>query len=63
MKVYKYKDCNLAIRKWVVDAVKEGKDKKTKPTIDLKNKIPQHNFEQREYDASGYDQFLNNKKD
>ena len=64
MKGYKAKSHYLAIKKWVVQAVKEQKlrsDKLDGKGFDIKNKVAQHNFEQREYDD--YDQFLSNRKD
>ena len=64
MKGYKAKSHYLAIKKWVVQAVKEQKlrsDKLDGKGFDIKNKVAQHNFEQREY--SDYDQFLSNRKD
>lgn len=61
MKGYKCKNWNLAIRKWVVKAVKENKQK-PQQGIDLKSKVIQHNFEQREYADTDYDSFISNNK-
>ena len=51
LKGYKYKDCNLAIRKWA----KGNADTST----NLKAKVPQHNFEQRDHVSSDFDKYIN----
>ena len=50
MKGKSYKDCNLAIRKWVISAVRERQNKKPQPSS-KPNQF--HNFNQRDtdYDA------------
>jgi len=61
MKGYKAKNHYLAIRKWVVDAVKEDKIKKNK--LDDKTVINhysghQANFDQRSFQAGEYDKYI-----
>lgn len=58
MKGYKAKNHNLAIRKWVVDAVKEKKIRKEKLKTTKKSNIEQvNNFKQREYEDDEFEQF------
>ncbi len=53
MKGYKAKNHNLAIRKWVVDAVKEQEQKQTKTINKKPNQF--NNFQQRSYSTAEMD--------
>lgn len=57
MKGYKAKNHYLAIKKWVVDAVKEQKQKANKQEIATKNSGYKVNCKQREYTADDFEQY------